>query len=56
MKIHVVLAEFENEQWRAVKAFKNEEEADDYAMEIYQNGCFGNDLVFDSRVDEVNLI
>jgi hypothetical protein len=56
MKIHVVSAEFENEQWYAVKAFVDEEEADEYAMEIYQNGCLGNNRVIDSRVDEVNLI
>ncbi len=57
MKIYVVLAEFENEQWRAVKAFKDEEEADDYAMEIYQQGClWDNQRIFDSRVDKVNLI
>lgn len=56
MKVYVVLAEFENEQWRAVKAFTNEEAAGDYAMEIYESGCFYNERVFDSRVDEVNLI
>lgn len=56
MKIHVVSAEFENEQWYAVKAFVDEEEADDYAMEIYQQGCFCDKRVLDSRVDEVSLI
>ena len=56
MKIHVVSAEFENEQWYAVKAFMDEEEADDYAIEIYQNGCCDGNKVVDSRVDEVSLI
>ena len=56
MNIHVVSAEFEGGHWYAVKAFKCEQEADDYAMEIYENGCYRDKRIFDSRVDEVNLI
>lgn len=56
MEIHVVSAEFENEQWRAVKAFTDEEVADGYAYQIYAQGCWNNERVFDSRIDKVNLI
>ena len=59
MRIHIVLAEFNEElehyQWRAVKAFLLEEEADEYAYKIYSDGCVGNKRVTDSRVDEVVL-
>ena len=55
MKIYVVSAEFTDSQWYAVKAFHNEEKADDYAYEIYSSGCVGKNTVLDSRVDEVTL-
>jgi hypothetical protein len=55
MRIHVVSAEIEEDVWRAVKAFIIEEEADEYAEKIYENGCVGDKRVLDSRVDEVNL-
>ena len=55
MRIHVVLAQFTEYQWRAVKAFLIEEEADDYAYKIYEDGHIGNQRVLDSRVDEVYL-
>lgn len=55
MWIHVVSAEIEEGVWRAVKAFTIEEEADEYAEKIYENGCVCNNRVLDSRVDEVNL-
>ena len=56
MKIHVVSAKFAYEQWRAVMAFQNEETADNYADELYEKQMFGDEMVLDSRVDEVNLI
>lgn len=55
MKIHVVSAEFTKYQWRAVKAFFIEEEADNYACEIYEKGYVGDEAILDSRVDEVIL-
>ena len=56
MKIHVVSAEFAHGQWRAVKAFQDEMAADDYAYELYEKQMFGDEMVLDSRVDEVSLI
>jgi hypothetical protein len=55
MRIHVVLAEIKVDVWRAVKAFLVEEEADEYAEKIYEDGYVGEQRVLDSRVDEVNL-
>ena len=55
MFIHVVSAEIEEDVWKPVKAFIIEEEADEYAEKIYENGCVGDKRVLDSRVDEVNL-
>lgn len=56
MTVYVVSAEFVHSQWRAVRAFKDEKAADDYAYELYEEGFFGDEMVLDSRVDEVNLI
>lgn len=53
MTIHVVSAEFASGQWRAVKAFNVEDMADDYAEKIYEKGYVGNEIILDSRVDEV---
>ena len=50
MKIYVVSAELSDEQWHAVKAFTNEDKADEYAWQIYNVGS-----CIDSRVDEINL-
>ena len=55
MRIHVVLAQFDEYQWRAVRAFLLEEEAEEYAEKIYADGCVNNQRVFDSRVDEIVL-
>lgn len=55
MKIYVVSAEFVDSQWRAVKAFFVEEDADNYADKIYEDGCIGKETVLDSRVDEITL-
>lgn len=55
MRIHVVSAEIEEDIWRPVRAFIIEEDADEYAEKIYENGCVGDKRVLDSRVDEINL-
>lgn len=55
MFIHVVSAQITEYQWIAVKAFLLEEEADEYAETIYEDGCVNNQRVLDSRVDKVNL-
>lgn len=55
MFIHVVSAQFTEYQWRAIKAFVIEEEADEYAESIYENGHWRGQRILDSRVDEVNL-
>ena len=56
MWIHVVSAEIEEDVWRPVRAFIIEEEADEYAEKIYENGRVGDKRVLDSRVDEINLV
>ena len=55
MYIHVVSAEIKENVWRAVRAFLIEEEADEYAEKIYENGQIGDRQVLDSRVDEIVL-
>ena len=55
MYIHVVSAEIKENVWRAVRAFLIEEEADEYAEKIYENGRIGDQEVLDSRVDEIVL-
>jgi len=55
MKIHVVSAQVSEYQWRAIRAFLLEEEADEYAEKVYSDGCVRNERVFDTRVDEVVL-
>ena len=55
MWIHVVSAQFTEYQWRAVKAFLIEEDADEYAEKIYEDGHIGDQKILDSRVDEVVL-
>lgn len=55
MWVHVVSAEVRENVWRAVKAFVVEEEADEYAEKIYEDGRIGKQKVLDSRVDEVIL-
>ena len=55
MRIHIVLAQVTEYQWRAVKAFVVEEEADEYAEKIFEDGRLGDMKILDSRVDEVNL-
>ena len=55
MYIHVVSAEIKENVWRAVRAFLIEEEADEYAEKIYENGHIGDQEVLDSRVDEIVL-
>ena len=55
MYIHVVSAEVKENVWRAVRAFLIEEEADEYAEKIYENGRIGDQEVLDSRVDEIVL-
>ena len=55
MWIHVVSAEIKEDVWRAVRAFVTESEADEYAEKIYQDGHIGDQIVLDSRVDEIVL-
>lgn len=55
MRICVVSAQFDEYQWRPVRAFLLGEEADEYAYKIYADGCVNNQRVLDSRVDEVVL-
>lgn len=55
MRIHVVSAEFPRTGWRAIQAFADEDEADRYAMEIYEKQNWCNEIILDSRVDEVGL-
>ena len=55
MYIQVVSAEVAENQWKVVRAFITEEEAEEYALKIYQNGCVGNDRVLDTRIDEIVL-
>lgn len=55
MYIHVVSAEIKENVWMAVRAFLIEEEADEYAEKIYENGHIGDRQVLDSRVDEIVL-
>lgn len=55
MRIHVVSAQFDEYQWRAIKAFIVEEDADEYADNVYSDGCWYGERVLDTRVDEVIL-
>lgn len=55
MRIHVVSAQFDEYQWRAIKAFMVEEDADEYADYVYGDGYWYNEKVLDTRVDEVIL-
>lgn len=55
MWIHVVSAQVSEYQWRAVRAFVTEVEADEYAEKIYEAGHIGDQQVLDSRVDEIVL-
>ena len=55
MRINIVSAEFPRTGWRAIKAFTDKDEADHFAMEIYEKQSWCGEVVFDSRVDEVGL-
>lgn len=55
MRIYVVSAQFDEYQWRAIKAFVVEEDADEYAEKVYGDGWIYNERVLDTRVDDVVL-